>query len=311
MISSALLTMTNNRALGFLIYGQGGTRKTNGIHTLPPPILLHDTEGGTSSILPWIRRQKRWDGEWQDVSEADRQLAFSLLSKENAVYIAETTRIASAPYIDVIYYDILVPESYTTFVKNIGDLDVRAYNSLAVDSLQELSMDTQTFSKKQAGVDVLEPMHVKLWTGAQERMKIQLRKMKNYRDQGVFIYFTCSETIDKDYVTDPRSAPPGAPPEQPYSVKGTVNLAGQLVPTVQHVCDIMAHAKPLNGQVMWITKQEALPAGGAYWEAKDRTGRIAQHYNDANIRKILDQIYGEDIRKRIYSEGIRLCTAGG
>lgn len=153
-------------------------------------------------------------------------------------------------------------------------------------------------------MDPLEPMHVSLWSNAQERAKIQMRKVKNYRDQGVFVYFTCSETIDKDYVTDPRSASPGQVPEQPYSVKGTANVPGQLAPTVQHVCDIMAHTRAMNGQTIWVTKPEPLQAGSASWEAKDRTGRISNHYNDPNVRKILDQVYGQDIRKRIYGEGI-------
>ena len=312
MIPSNLLFLTNNRALGFIIYGSGGTRKTNGIHTLPPPIQLHDLEGGTASVQPWIRQHRRYNqSEWIPVSDEMRQQAFSLLSKENKEYIEKVTLIRPAPYIDVIYYDVLEYQSYEMFVKNISDFDVSKYNSLAVDSLQELSMDTQTFAKHQVSIHSDEPMHVKLWGGAQERAKIQLRKMKNYRDSGIFIYFTCSEAIDKDYVTDPRSAPAGAPPEAPFSVKGTVNLPGQLVPTVQHVCDIMAHAKMMNGQMMWITKQEPLPSGSAFWEAKDRTGRLSQHYNDPNIRKILDQVYGEDIRKQIYGEGIKLVRGSG
>jgi hypothetical protein len=309
MIDRSLLALTDFQALGILVYGGPGSRKTNGIHTCPPPILHNDLEGGSSSLMPWIRRRRRYNEKsWTEVSDDLRTQAFLMLSDDNKKFCNEVTRIAPAPYIDVVYYDVLDPASYEEYARVVATFDSKLYNTLTTDSLQELSTETQTYAKKQKGMDPLEPMHVSLWSNAQERAKIQMRKVKNYRDQGVFVYFTCSETIDKDYVTDPRSAQPGSAPEQPYSVKGTANVPGQLAPTIQHVCDLMIHTRALSGQTVWVTKPEPLPGGSAHWEAKDRTGRISNHYNDPNVRKILDQIYGQEIRKRIYGEGIALAT---
>ena len=54
MIDRSLLALTDFQALGLLVYGGPGSRKTNGIHACPPPILHNDLEGGSSSLMPGL-----------------------------------------------------------------------------------------------------------------------------------------------------------------------------------------------------------------------------------------------------------------
>lgn len=303
MIPPNLLKLTNFQALSLLVYGGPGLRKTFGVHTLPPPILLCDTEGGTSSLSPWIRKRRFYDqSSWTTFSPEDRQKAFDMLSEANRKWLEANTRITPGPYIDVVQFDPTLPGSWDYQVKTIADFDPSSYNSLAVDSLQEFSVETQTYSKSKKGVNVDEPMEVNYWASAQERAKIQLRKLKNLRNSGVFIYMTCSEMIDKEYVTDPREKGKGAQVELPYSIKGTANLPGQLAPSIQHFTDVMLRARKMGNDVVWMSEPEALPSG-AQWEAKDRTGRLEGKFQSPNVRKILDQIYGEETRREIYACG--------
>lgn len=309
-VPKSLLTLTNNKAVGFCIYGKGGQRKTFGVHTLPYPIEFHDFEGGSTPIMPWIRRSRDWnETTWINHSQQDRERALSLVSTENRDYLMgeHGPRIPPMGLIDVVYYDVMNLTSYDNFVANITNFDYAKYNSIAIDSLHEFSMDTQTYSKGKVGWLNTDVMHVKLWAPAQERAGVQLRLLKNYRDKGVFVYMTGSEFIDKDYVNDPRDQnnprdQNHSGKEQAYSVAGTVKVPGQLVAVVQHITDIMLRARTMGDRPTWVLKQEPLPSG-AYWETKDRTGRLKFPYHEPNVRRLIDQIYGEELRKEIYASG--------
>lgn len=306
MISQELLKMTGGRALGFCIYGGPSMKKTLGVHTCPPPIQLHELEGGGEGLIPWIRRVREWNGEWEVYSQEHREKAYSMLSESIREVDKAKGFIKPGPYIDLIHYDSMDYQTYNKLVENIANFSPEHYNTFAIDSLQEFAQDTQTFSKGDGRS--FEPMTVNLWGPAQERASILLRKIRNYRDKGVFVYLTGSEMIDKDYVTDPRETKTGMRPEEPYSVKGTVALPGKLAGALTHLVDIMLHARPLQGEAKWISQAEPLPGGSAHWEAKDRTGRLGEKYNEPNVRKLLNQVYGEEGRRAIYAAGTQSLT---
>lgn len=304
MIPQELLKLTECRALGICPYGGPGMKKSFGVHTCPPPILCLDFEGGAVSFQPWIRRRRRWnDTEWITYTDLERQTIYDMATKGLAA--DKMPPIKPAPYVDVVWFDPLEFDAYNAVVEVIGGFDANYYNTLAFDGLKDFSQETQTFSKG-AG-NWKEPMSGMQWGGAQERLSIMLRRARNYRDKGVFVYLTAGELIDKDYVKDPRESKRGEVPQEPYSTKGTVNLPGKMNSEVQHLVDVMLHARPLNGEAAWVAKPEPLPGGSAHWEAKDRTGRIKDVYCPPNVRRLLDQVYGEDIRKQIYAVGREKC----
>jgi hypothetical protein len=206
-----------------------------------------------------------------------------------------------APLIDIITFDVLsqnlegkTSPAYDEMFKVIANFDFQQYNSIAIDPLVEFSQQNQTQSKLKSGGSAFDPIEVKWWGGAQERAAILLRRLRNYRDQGVFVYFTSSEFIDKDYGTDPRSANKGEKPEEPYCIKGTINVPGKLVREINHMVDIQCHARMMNGQPIWVTKEEPARGGSFNWEAKDRTGRIPEMYIQPNCRKIIEWVYGKE-----------------
>src|SRR5260370_19688087 len=277
-----LLKLTDRRAPGFAVYGGPGLWKTYTIHSCPYPILLHDFEGGAGSLLPWMRAVRKWnESQWTKVTQEDRTAAWSMLPP----FLQSSAKIKPNPLIDVIKYDVFERESYNHFVGQIGSTDLKSYSTIAIDSLQEFSIEVQSFAKG-GGELAFEPIaggSPQVWGPIQERTAIALRRLRAYRDSGVFVYMTGSEVIDKDYVTDPRSAKKGSQPEEAYSIKGTINLPGKLAGTVPHLVDVLAHARALNGEPVFVTAQEPLPGGSAHWEAKDRFGRLDK-YMAPNIR---------------------------
>lgn len=308
MISPDLLQATSGRALGLVVYGGPGLRKTLAAHTLPGPVLLHDFEDNTVPLLPWIRRTRQSSSrQWTEVSQDERLVNWNRLDRKKQAEGRELYNIGPQPLIDVIHYDGLDPASWTHLAENVATFDPQQYSSEMVDSLNEMSFDAQTFSKSQSGVNKLDPMVVKLWAGAQERMKIILRQLRSRRAQGVFVYITSGEHIEKDYVTDPREAK-GGRVDEPYSVKGTIRVPGQLTEDIQHVCNVMLHAKTMMGQPRWASVREALPGGSAHWETKDSTGRLPD-YVEPNWRRVFDHIYGEDTRKAIYDSAFETVSA--
>lgn len=294
-----LLRKTDGRALGILPYGGPGLRKSLAIHTLPPPILMFDFEGGAIPLKPWLRSRVNWDGTKRIVfTQEERQEAWDAVGEANRLL----SRVAVPPLglIDVVWFDPLEYKSYDVLFERVSAFPLTSYNSCAIDSLQEFSAETQTYSKGESEErQKLTMAEAGAWAGAQERAMIMLRKLRSYRDRGLFLYMTCSELIDKDYVTDPRNQAKGAK-EEPYSVKGTANLPGKLPGFIQHVTDLMLHCRMMGPNPVWVAKSEPIGAGGAYWEAKDRTGRVTEEYNPPSVAKLLDQIYGEELRKAIY-----------
>lgn len=302
-IPKALLELTSNRAPCTVVYGGGGLNKTLGIHGLVPPIWMADFEGGDAALLPWIRQRRKWNERgWTKLSQEDRQRYFKMLPEGK-----HFTGIAPNPYIDVVWYDNLDQGSYTQFVADIGNFNTEAYNSFALDSLMEFNFDVQTFLKPQGMALESLGLGKTDWGGIQERCGIQLRKLKNYRDSGICIYMTGQELIDKDYVTDPRGKKAGAAMPEPYSVKGTVAVPGQLVNLVQHITDLMFHARFMSGNPVWVTQNEPLTSGDANWEAKDRWGRMTEKYIKPNMRTVMKMIYGEEVQKAIYEHGRGMC----
>lgn len=272
--------------------------KTFALHSAPYPIRLDEFEGGTGPLIPWIKRRRNWDeAEWTLISQEDRQAAFNMLPAN----LQALAQIKPNPLIDVVKYNTFEPESYTHFIGQLGSLDTSYYKTQAVDPLQEMSADVVTFSKHQKGISVYETAEEGRmpWNAIQERTAIAIRRLRDYRDKGIFIYLTGSEMIDKDYVTDPRSKQRGDLPEQPYSVKGTVNLIGKMAGVVPHAMDIMCHARMLNNEAKFVCKSQPLTGGAACWEAKDRFGRL-DVYMPPNIKAFFIKLYGEEITKMIY-----------
>lgn len=300
-----LLKSTESRALGTVVYGGAGLKKTLAKHTLPGPILDFDFEGGNVSLMPWMRRRRKWnEKDWTDISQETREAALSCIHPDK-----RSTTIKASGLIDSIWFDNMDPGSYSQFVMLLGNFDESKYNSLSLDSLAELSFDVQTFSKGVSGAnDAISTPG--LWSPIQERTAIALRRIRNYRDRGVFIYFTGQETIDKDYVNDPRGTKSGQLPPEPFSVKGSVDIPGKMVNVVQHVTDLMFHTKDLNGNAVWVTKPEPITGGAANWETKDRTGRVKEKYIHPNFRPLFQDIYGEEGRNAIYTYAKDLLSKG-
>lgn len=294
-----LLKDTESRALGIVVYGGPGVNKTLAIRTLVPPIRMNDFEGGSGSLMPWIRRRRKSnESQWTEYTDVDREHAFSLLLPEYRDPEGVNKHSPPAPLIDVVIFEPMRFDSYDDLVTEVGNFEFQKYNSYALDPLYEMSQVHQSYSKG-AGNEYT-PMQLKLWGSAQERMAIALRRIRAFRDRGVFIYFTGGEDIDKDYAVDPRSLPPGASPDQPFAIKGTVAVPGKLVGAVGHLTDIMMRARLMNGKLQWVAGKESLPGGTAPWETKDRFGRL-DAYNVPDVKKLLVRMYGKDTARAIYS----------
>jgi len=296
MIPATLLGGTAGRAPGICVYGPAGVKKTHAIATLPPPVYMADFEGGSASIMPWIERSRRSsDAQWTVHTQAQREAALASLNEE----VRATVAIKPNPYVSVVYYDNMTVAAYDAFIIELGNFDLRRYSSYALDSLQEFAITTQTYSKGAGNEASLMNDVSFAWIRAQERAMIQLRRLKNLRDEGVLVYLTASEDIAKDYVKNPLEK--GAGGAEPYSIRGTVNLPGKLAEGLAHLPDILVHARLMNGQITWVTKPEMLPGGGAHWDAKDRYGRLPA-YVDPSVRVMLDCIYGREVRVAIYGK---------
>jgi len=307
MIPTTLLKNYQGRALGCLTYGAGGLKKTLAVRTLPSPILELDFEGGSGSLGPWTRRIRRWnDKNWLEYDQPEREHLLELVSPANQ----KQALFKPAPLIDIVSFDTMTTANdgrdspaYDHLVELVSNINFAAYNSIAIDPLVEFSQMTQSKSKTVSGVGVLQPMHVKLWQGAQERAAIMLRQLREYRDRGMFIYMTSSEFVDKDYGEDPREATGGKQKEDPYAIKGTFNVPGQLVGKVNHMIDLQFHVRQLNSGPVWVTQEEAARSGSFNWEAKDRTGRIPEKYIAPNFKDVVKWVYGDEAKDAIYRAG--------
>lgn len=303
MVNVELLAMTGMNALSICVYGGPGLRKTQGIHTLPPPVEMHCLEDTINSLLPWVRRVRHCQAkQWSLIGDDIRQRAYESVPESKRL-----TNVKAGPLVDVVKYDPLDPQVHEKLLVNVSGFRKDLYSSIAIDSLQELSVEEQTFAKAGKGIAATEPMVLNLWPAVQERTAIMLRRLRTYRGEGIFVYFTGSEDIEKDYVQDPRELPAGVKADQPFNIRGSVNVPGKMTALVQHVTNIMAHARMMNGQPRWVVKSEPIGVGGAHWDAKDDTGRLPD-YNEPNIRKMMDVIYGEQTRRDIYQSGIEAAS---
>lgn len=311
MIPLDLLEDTGGRACGFGVYGGPGLFKTNAIHTLVPPILDIDVgEGGTMSIMPWIRRTRNAASQWRVYTNEQRQDYYDRLTKE----VRANITIKPAPLIDVVHFDPTDYDAYNLLTATIAEFDTKCYNSLALDSLQEFSESGKTFSRGPAGYMKLMSEVTKSWMKAQEWAGQRLRVLREYRDKGIFIYLTGGEDIAKDYVRNPlEKRSPGQDAPEAYSIRGTVLLPGMLSESLVHLPDILCHSRMQNGKPVWVTEPEPLPGGEAHWDAKDRSGRL-NRFEAPNFRSIIKKIYGEHNYKRIYNHGfamVRTATTDG
>lgn len=295
MIAKPLLAATNFEAPMFCTYGGPGLKKSHAIHTLPPVVLVHQFEpGGSASYLPWVRRiRDSSSSEWHSFSDGDREQFNSLLDET----IAKST-IKPGPYVDIIRYDINKVASWTEFKGNLGNMDYSAYSSMVIDSLQEMSWETRTVAKGPNQEKMMTDVPFG-WVRAQELAQMALRNLGACRKEGVYVYLIGAETIAKDYVKSPMSKEKGEQTQEPYSIKGTVDLPGQLASSIGHGPDVLMHAKLMNNSPIWVATPEMLPGGTAWWDAKDRYGRLPE-LNYPNFRLIMDKLYGTEGRKAIY-----------
>lgn len=294
-----LLASTNFEAPCFCVYGGPGLHKSHSTHTLPYPILVHLFEpGGSASYLPWIARQRQsGDREWMTLTQQQREKFATFVNVEKVAY---PSQVKPAPLIDVITYDNTDWVSYQHFVENMGNLDYSYYNSVVIDSLQEWSFDTRTFTKGEKNKGKLMNEIPFSWVQAQERANMALRELASYKRKGVCVYLIGAETISKDYVKSPMEKGKGEQAQEPYSIKGTVDLPGQLASGLGHTPDILMHARLVNNKSIWMTEPEMLPGGAAWWDAKDRWGRLSKAVYP-NFRTIFDQLVGgQEERKVIY-----------
>lgn len=298
MISKQLLAATNFEAPLICVYGGPGLKKSHAIHSMVPRTLVFQFEsGGSSSYLPWINRVRDSDSkEWQVFSQADRERFASMTNPDKV----EPSLIKPGPYVDVIMYDITKFETWATFKADLGNFDYKQYNGMAIDSLQEMSWDTRTHVRG-ARTETLMTDIPFSWVRAQELAQMALRQLGSFRRGGVFAYLIGAETIAKDYVKSPmEKKEKGEQNQEPYSIKGTVDLPGQLASSIGHGPDILMHARLMNNKPIWVTEPEMLTGGVAWWDGKDRYGRLPQLVYP-NFRTILDKLYGEEGRKAIYA----------
>ncbi len=300
-----LLAATESRAPGIGVYGGAGMKKTHAACTLPPPVLHLDIgEGGTGSILPWVHRRRNSDSKvWTTYTQAQREHFLSLCDESvlgDGKKLLPTYPWKPKPCVDVIHFDNTRYDSYQEMVEVIGNFDHTYYNSLSLDSLHEYAVETQTFAKGKDGFMKLMNDVAFSWVGAQERAFQGLRRLRNYRDNGVFIYLVGSEDIAKDYVKNPmEKRDKGETVPEAYSVRGTVLAPGALANGISHIPDVLCHTKLVNGAIVWVTEPEMLPGGGAHWDAKDRFGRLKK-WENANIISICRRLYGVEGANAIY-----------
>lgn len=302
-----LLKATEGRGVRICGYGGPTMKKTLIAHTLVPPTLHYDIgEGGTACLLPWIRRRRNsTDTKWTIFSQEERQMYFDLVQADEK---EDYKPLNPAPYIDTIHYDVLRFESLNEFCQDVQNFDFANYNSVVFDSLQELSECTKTYSRGPQGLWTPMSEVNWSWARAQERAAIILRFIRDICKHGVMVYFTASEDISKDYIKNPLSKQQGEAPQEPFSVKGTVNLPGQLAAAMPHFPDVLCHAKKLNGKVTWVTDPEVVvPGSGAYWDAKDRYGRLMK-YEEPNFYKMFGRLYGVEGRKAIYDYALTMVN---
>jgi hypothetical protein len=150
------------------------------------------------------------------------------------------------------------------------------HKTVAIDSGGEWARLAFSFAmKKHAGnFDAIRAPSD--YPGSTERINMQARRLKDFRDKGINVVILCHEQIEKVYARGGMIAPRGQTPQEPVAVMGWPNLPGATCPTeVMNACDNVFRMREVNGKVQWIARREPLGGGGDYWVVKDRFNALA------------------------------------
>ena len=216
------------------IYGEFGTHKTRFIRTFPHPIRLLDFDLGTRSIQ-------------DDIAKGG---------------------------IDVIHFDSEDPSTYERGLEHIANFDFNKYATLAVDSAAELEKSCIAKAKDVSNHEFIE---LSDWNPAGERFGKAIRQLRWYAiAYGVQVIITSNEEIDKEYAKGGAYIKDGGKlvAQEPTSIKGLPDLAGKWSKKAARLVDLIGHSRVVNSEPFIVFRREAIGGGGAFWEVKDRTGKL-------------------------------------
>jgi hypothetical protein len=140
------------------------------------------------------------------------------------------------------------------------------YKTIVIDSVGEMARlyFSKTRGKKSTEMDNLRQIND--YAPATERMNIMFRRLQDLRDKGVNIVFIGHEQIEKIYGKGGEIGGKGQAPPEPIAIKGMPDLPGKIAPEeLMRKCDVILRNRLLNGQPIWVAKQESL--GGSVAEA--------------------------------------------
>ena len=151
------------------------------------------------------------------------------------------------------------------------------YKTIVIDSGAELMRLYFSWEMKKSGTDMDTIRSMQNYPGATERFNILIRRLKDYRSQGLNVVITSHESIDKIYAKGGMMGEKGQRGEsEAAAIKGWPDFPGKRAPDeVCRAADNVFRVRTINGKVCWMCKREAIPGGGdAYWEVKDRFGGL-------------------------------------
>ena len=220
-------------------YGEFGTHKTRFAITFPKPMDFHDVDLGARSIMTEVR--------------------------------------AAGDQVQMTHYDPEDPSSYEKLAVAIGNFDPRRFTSLIIDSGDSLERAAMTRAMQLSDHAFME---LPDWIPSGERFGKVARQLKWYTlAYGVQVLVTSNEDIDKEYgkgafVKEGK----GLVAQDPIAIKGLPSLAGKWAKKACRLPDVIARSRYLNNEPVLVVRREAIGFGGAYWETKDRTGKL-EHAN--------------------------------
>jgi hypothetical protein len=162
------------------------------------------------------------------------------------------------------------------------------YATVAIDSAGELARLYFSKDMGKSGSDMDKIRGMQNYPGTTERMQMLIRNLKGKRDKGTEIVFTAHEDIERFYAKGGAVGAKGAPPPDPYAVKGWPDIPGKRAPDeFCRAADNVLHVRKINGVPAWIGVREPIGSGAEYWEVKDR-------FNASAVRSgILPASYSE------------------
>jgi hypothetical protein len=233
----------NGDGLFWWIYGEFGTHKTRFIRTFPKPIRIEDTDLGTRSIK-------------EDIDKGG---------------------------IDVLYWDSDNEETYAKVLEDIANFKPAAYRTLAIDSGSELE---KCCLAKSRGVSGHEFTELSDWNPGGERFGKLVRTLRWYSlAYGTQVIITSNEEVDKEYPKGGAYIMSGGKlvAQEPTSLKGLPDLAGKWAKKSARLVDVIGHARMINNQPALCFIRESIGGGGAFWEVKDRTGKLDHGKGDLGL----------------------------